>query len=55
MQYQWNGTSNKPLKVKGTEATMACQDDQLCAGLKAGIYGLIHGVQTIWNGNLSME
>ena len=24
-------------KVKGPEATMACQDDQLCAGIKAGI------------------
>ena len=32
------------LKVTGPETTMACQDDQLCAELKAGIYGVIHGV-----------
>ena len=36
------------LKVTGIEATMACKDDQLCAGLKAGIYGTIHEVQALW-------
>ena len=35
------------LKVTATEATMACQDDQLCAGLKEGINGAIHGVQAL--------
>ena len=35
--------------VIGTESTMACQDDQLCAGLKAGIDGVVHGVQNIWD------
>ena len=29
------------LKIMGQEATMAFQDDQLCAGLKAGIDGAI--------------
>ena len=26
---------------------MACQYDQLCAGLKAGIHGVVHTVQAI--------
>ena len=43
------------LKVTGPEAIMTCQDDQLCAGLKAGIYGAIHGVQALWGENLSTE
>ena len=34
---------------------MACQDYQLCAGLKAGIGGVIHGVQALWDENLSTE
>ena len=36
------------VKVTGTKTTMACQDDQLCAGLKTGINGAIHGVQALW-------
>ena len=36
-------------KVTGTEATMACQDDQLCARLKAGIDGAIHKVRALWD------
>ena len=36
------------LKVTGTEATMVCQDDHLCSGLKAGIDGVVHEVQDIW-------
>ena len=39
----------------GPEATMVCQGDQLCAGLKAGIEGAIHGVQALWDKNLSMD
>ena len=34
---------------------MACQDDQLCAGLKVGIYDTIHGVQALWDKNLTTE
>ena len=30
---------------------MACQDDQLCAGLKAGIDGVIHRVQALLDEN----
>ena len=30
------------INITGTEDKMACQDDQLCAGLKAGINGAVH-------------
>ena len=30
---------------------MACQDGLLCAGLKTGIDGAVHGVQAIWDEN----
>ena len=43
------------LKVTGPEATMTCQGDQLCAGLKAGIDGVIHGVQALWDENSTTE
>ena len=43
--------ANIVIKVMGPETTMACQDDQLCAGLKAGIDGEVHGVQAIWDEN----
>ena len=43
------------IKATGPEATMACQDNQLCAGLKAGIDGAIHGVQALWDENLFTE
>ena len=36
------------LKITGSEATHACRDDQICAGLKAVINGLVHGAQSIW-------
>ena len=36
------------LKVTGSEATSACQDNQMCAGIKPGIDGEVHGVQDIW-------
>ena len=35
------------LKVTGSETTHACKDDHLCAGLRAVIYGEVHGVQSI--------
>ena len=34
---------------------MACQDDQLCDGIKAGIDDAIHRVQAIWDENLTTE
>ena len=37
------------LKVTGPEATMSCQDDQLCDRLKAGIDGAINGDQVLWD------
>ena len=43
------------LMVTGPESTMEYQYDQLCAGLKAGIDGAIHGVQSLWEKNLSTE
>ena len=47
--------SNIVLKVTVPEASMAFQDDQMCAGLKAVINGEDHGVQAIWDKNLTME
>ena len=43
------------LKVKVPEATNACQDDNICAGLKAEIDGYVHDVQDIWDAKLSTE
>ena len=37
------------LKFTGPEATMECQDDQLCAVIKAGIDSAIHRVQALWD------
>ena len=39
------------LKVTGQEANIGFQDDQLCAGLKAGTNGAIHRVQSLWDKN----
>ena len=39
------------LTITGLESTMAYQDYQLCAGLKAGINGTIHRVQSPWEKN----
>ena len=50
-----NSFANIILKVTGPEATMACQDDQLCARIKAVIDGAIHGVQDLWDKYLSTE
>ena len=43
------------LKITGPESTIACQYDQLCAVIKAGINGAIHGVQAIWDKILTTE
>ena len=39
------------LNIAGLEETMSCQYDQLCAGIKVGIDGTIHGVQALWEKN----
>ena len=36
------------LRIMGAKATNAYNDDQLCAGLKAGVDGAVHVVQAIW-------
>ena len=43
------------LKVTRSEATMACQDENMYAGLKAGIDGAIHEVEAFGDKNLSTE
>ena len=47
--------ANIVLMVTGPKAIMVCQDDQLCAGLKTGINGAIHRVQTLWDKKSSTE
>ena len=39
--------ANFVIKVKGLEATLACQDDQLCTRLKVGIDGAMQRVQAL--------
>ena len=43
------------LKVTGQEATMGCQYDQMCAGLKAVIDVTVHSVQAIWGEKSTTE
>ena len=43
------------LKVTGSEATNACQNDPLCSGLKAEIGGAVHKVRPIWDANFSTD
>ena len=38
--------------IYSTGATNTYKSDQLCAGLKAGIFRAVHGVQSIWDNNL---
>ena len=42
-------------KCHKPEATMACQDGQLCARLKSVIYSAVHRVQDLWGGNFTTE
>ena len=42
-------------KATGPEATMEYQDDQLCEGIKSGIDGTVHGVQSILDEKLTTE
>ena len=39
--------SKTVLKATGPESTMEYQDGHLCAGIKAGVDGAIHGVQDL--------
>ena len=52
---RWRIFSKIMLNVTGTEAIMACQDDQLHAILKAGTNGAIHGVQALWDENATTK
>ena len=47
--------SNIVLKFTGPEVAMSCQDDHMCAGLKAEIDGAVHEVQDIWYQKLTTE
>ena len=51
----WRLFSKIAIKFMGPEATMACQDEHLCARLKAGINGAIHRFQALWDKNSSTE
>ena len=51
----WRLFANIVINVTVPEATMACQDDHMCAGLKSVIDGAIHGVQALWDENLTTE
>ena len=42
------GMAKCVLKVAGPSATSECGADQLCAGLKAGAEGGVHGVSAAW-------
>ena len=43
------------LRVTEPKLSIACQDDQLCAGLKVVIDGAVHGVQSIWETKLTTK
>ena len=43
------------LRFMGPKATSACHDGHICAGVKAGTEDAVHGVQYIWDDNLSTE
>ena len=43
------------LKVTWPESIHTCKYDQICSGLKARIYGAVHGVKYIWDANSTEE
>ena len=43
------------MRVTGPESTSACQDEHLCAIIKAVIDRTVHGVQAIWYTNFTTE
>ena len=43
------------LRFTGPEANSACQDDQICVGLKSVIYGTFQGFQYTWNTKLTIK
>ena len=47
--------ANIILKFAGLEATMACKDYHMGAGIKAVIYSAINGVQALWDDNSTTE
>ena len=52
----WRRLFSKTVRrIPGPADTSACQDDQMCAGLKSGIDSAVHGVQAIWDTKLTAE
>ena len=52
----WRHISTKFfLRVPGPEATIMCHYEHMSDGLKAGLDGAVHGVQDIWDNNLTKE
>ena len=47
--------ANCVMKVTEPEANHAFTDDQICAGLKSGIYWAVHGFQYIWDANYTKK
>ena len=43
------------MRFTGPESISACKDDHLCARLKMGVDGAVHGVQDIWYTNSTTE
>ena len=43
------------LRVTRLEPNSTCQYEQICAGLKSGIDGIVHGAQYIWDTKSTME
>ena len=43
------------MKATGLKATDVCKDDHICSRLKVEIEGAVHGVQAIWDDNLSID
>ena len=47
--------SNIALKATEPEATVLCHYDHMCSRLKAGIYGTIHRLKSLWDKKPTME